>query len=248
MGRFKYLDIILGLFVSVLLISNVASSAKIVELGQIGPLALTFDAGTLVFPLSYIFSDVLTEVYGYKNARRVIWIGFFCLLLTSLVLIIVGRLPGEAFWLSTTASGDTAAADFGQQAYDKIFGLTVRIVLGSLAAYWCGSFLNDFLLARLKVRTAGRHLWMRTIGSTLVGEGVDTLIFALIAFAGVLPTETLVTLIMSNYVFKVGVEVVFTPLTYAVVNRLKRAEGVDVFDRDTDFNPFILSTPAGPAQ
>ena len=248
MGRFKYLDIILGLFVSVLLISNVASSAKIVELGQIGPLALTFDAGTLVFPLSYIFSDVLTEVYGYKNARRVIWIGFFCLALTSLVLIVVGRLPGEAFWLSTTASGDAAAADFGQQAYDKIFGLTVRIVLGSLAAYWCGSFLNDFLLARLKVRTAGRHLWVRTIGSTLVGQGVDTLIFALIAFAGVLPTETLVILIISNYVFKVGVEVVFTPLTYAVVNRLKRAEDVDVFDRDTDFNPFILSTPAGPAQ
>lgn len=247
MGRFKYLDIILGLFVSVLLISNVASSAKIVALGQIGPLALTFDAGTLVFPLSYIFSDVLTEVYGYRNARRVIWIGFVCLLLTSLVLIVVGRLPGEAFWLSSTASGDAAAADFGQQAYDKIFGLTVRIVLGSLTAYWCGSFLNDFLLARLKVRTAGRYLWVRTIGSTLVGEGVDTLVFALIAFAGVLPTETLAALIISNYVFKVGVEVVFTPLTYAIVNRLKRAEGVDVFDRDTDFNPFILSTPAGPA-
>lgn len=247
MGRFKYLDIILGLFVSVLLISNVASSAKIVALGQIGPLALTFDAGTLVFPLSYIFSDVLTEVYGYRNARRVIWIGFVCLLLSSLVLIVVGRLPGEAFWLSSTASGDAAAADFGQQAYDKIFGLTVRIVMGSLAAYWCGSFLNDYLLARLKVRTSGRYLWVRTIGSTLVGEGVDTLVFALIAFAGVLPTETLATLIISNYVFKVGVEVVFTPLTYAIVNRLKRAEGVDVFDRDTDFNPFILSTPAGPA-
>ena len=245
MGRFKYLDIILGLFVSVLLISNIASSAKIIELGQLGPLTLTFDAGTLVFPLSYIFSDVLTEVYGYRNARRVIWIGFFSLLLTSLVLVWVGRLPGEAFWLSTTASGEAAAADFGQQAYDKIFGLTVRIVLGSLAAYWCGSFLNDFLLARLKVRTAGRYLWVRTIGSTLVGEGVDTLIFALIAFAGVLPTETLVTLIVSNYVFKVGVEVVFTPLTYAIVNRLKQAEGVDVFDRDTDFNPFILSTPQG---
>ncbi|MBK8833925.1 MAG: queuosine precursor transporter [Anaerolineae bacterium] len=245
MGRFKYLDIILGLFVSVLLISNIASSAKIIELGQLGPLTLTFDAGTLVFPLSYIFSDVLTEVYGYRNARRVIWIGFFSLLLTSLVLVWVGRLPGEAFWLSTTASGDAAAADFGQQAYDKIFGLTVRIVLGSLAAYWCGSFLNDFLLARLKVRTAGRYLWVRTIGSTLVGEGVDTLIFAVIAFAGVLPTETLVTLIVSNYVFKVGVEVVFTPLTYAIVNRLKQAEGVDVFDRDTDFNPFTLSTPQG---
>ncbi|HQY24766.1 MAG TPA: queuosine precursor transporter [Thermoflexales bacterium] len=245
MGRFKYLDIILGLFVSVLLISNIASSAKIIELGQLGPLTLTFDAGTLVFPLSYIFSDVLTEVYGYRNARRVIWIGFFSLLLTSLVLVWVGRLPGEAFWLSTTASGEAAAADFGQQAYDKIFGLTVRIVLGSLAAYWCGSFLNDFLLARLKVRTAGRYLWVRTIGSTLVGEGVDTLIFAVIAFAGVLPTETLVTLIVSNYVFKVGVEVVFTPLTYAIVNRLKQAEGVDVFDRDTDFNPFILSTPQG---
>lgn len=245
MGRFKYLDIILGVFVSVLLVSNVASAAKIVELGQLGPLALTFDAGTLIFPLSYIFSDVLTEVYGYSVSRRVIWIGFGCLFLTSLVLIGVGQLPGEAFWMSTTSSGDPAAAGFGQQAYDKIFGLTWRIVLGSLVAYWSGSFLNDFVLAKLKVRTAGRFLWLRTIGSTLIGEAVDTLIFALIAFAGALPNDVLITLIVSNYVFKVGVEVLFTPLTYAVVNRLKKAEGVDVYDRTTDFNPFILSSAKG---
>ncbi len=228
-----------------LLVSNVASAAKIVELGQLGPLALTFDAGTLIFPLSYIFSDVLTEVYGYAVSRRVIWIGFGCLFLTSLVLIGVGRLPGEAFWLSTTVSGDPAAADFGQQAYEKIFGLTWRIVLGSLVAYWSGSFLNDFVLAKLKVRTAGRFLWMRTIGSTLIGEGVDTLVFALIAFAGALPNDVLITLILSNYVFKVGVEVLFTPLTYAAVNRLKKAEGVDVYDQTTDFNPFILSSAKG---
>lgn len=246
MKTYRFLDVILGLFVSVLLISNIASSAKIVELGQIGPLALTFDAGTLIFPLSYIFSDVLTEVYGYKNSRRVIWIGFLCLLLVSIVLVVVGRLPGEGFWLTSTASGDPAAStDFGQQAYDKIFGLTWRIVLGSLLAYWCGSFLNDFVLAKLKVRTGGRMLWVRTISSTLIGEGVDTLIFALVAFAGVLPGEILLTLIVSNYVFKCGVEAIFTPITYAIVNGLKRAEGVDVYDRDTNFNPFILSNPQG---
>lgn len=246
MKPYRFLDIILGLFVSVLLISNIASSAKIVALGQIGPLALTFDAGTLIFPLSYIFSDVLTEVYGYKNSRRVIWIGFFCLLLVSVVLVVVGRLPGEGFWMASTASGDPAAsADFGQQAFDKIFGLTWRIVLGSLLAYWCGSFLNDFVLAKLKVRTGGRMLWARTISSTLIGEGVDTLIFALVAFAGALPGDVLLTLIVSNYVFKCGVEVIFTPITYAIVNGLKRAEGVDVYDRDTNFNPFILSNPPG---
>ncbi|MBX7214292.1 MAG: queuosine precursor transporter [Thermoflexales bacterium] len=243
--KFRYLDFILGAFVSVLLISNIASAAKIVTLGQLGPLALTFDAGTLIFPLSYIFSDALTEVYGYSVSRRVTWIGFICLALVSVTILLVRALPGDPAWLATNALGDPAAADFGAQAFDKIFGLTWRIVLGSLAAFWCGSFLNDFVLARLKVRTQGRWLWMRTIGSTLLGEGVDTLVFALIAFWGVLPTETLIALIVSNYLFKCGVEIALTPLTYLVVNGLKRAEHVDVYDRDTDFNPFILTGPQG---
>jgi len=242
--NYKYLDLILGLFVAVLLVSNIASSAKIVDLGTLTlgsfSRAFIFDAGTLIFPLSYIFSDVLTEVYGYSVSRRVIWIGFACLALMSVVLMVVGVMPSEANWIATNAAGDAASATFGQDAFNKILGLTGRIVLGSLIAYWCGSFINDFVLAKLKVATSGKWLWTRTIGSTLVGEGVDTLVFALVAFWGVLPSEVLTDLIISNYIFKVGVEVIFTPLTYAIVNRLKRAEGVDTYDRATDFNPFKI--------
>lgn len=234
MPRFRYLDFIVGVFVAVLVISNIASSAKIVTLGP-----FTYDAGTLLFPLSYIFSDVLTEVYGYATARRVIWIGFVAIALMSVVFALVGSLPGEAEWLG--------ADGFGQTAFDKVFGSTPRIVLGSLVAYWAGSFTNDIILAKLKVVTRGRWLWSRTIGSTIVGEGVDTLVFCVIAFAGALPTDVLVSIIVSNYVFKVGVEALLTPVTYGVVGLLKRREHVDAYDRDTDFNPFRLSdaTPAG---
>ncbi|MBU6360256.1 MAG: queuosine precursor transporter [Chloroflexi bacterium] len=238
--KYKYLDLILGLFVAVLLISNIASAAKIVDLGMFAGRPMIFDAGTLIFPLSYIFSDVLTEVYGYAVSRRVIWIGFISLFLMSAVLILVGVMPGEAGWLSTNAMGDNAAATFGQDAFDKVLGLTWRIMLGSLLAYWCGSFTNDYVLAKLKVRTEGQLLWLRTIGSTLIGEGIDTLVFALVAFWGVLPNEILIDLIIANYIFKVGVEIIFTPLTYWVVNRLKRVEHQDYFDRNTDFNPFKL--------
>lgn len=245
MKNYKCLDVVLGLFVAVLIVSNIASSAKIADLGAItlGPInfPLIFDAGTLIFPLSYIFGDVLTEVYGYSASRRVIWIGFAALLLVSVTLMLVGAMPGESNWLATNAAGDSAAADFGQQAFQKTLGLTWRIVLGSLMAFWSGSFLNDFVLAKMKVRANGRFLWMRTIGSTLIGEGVDTIIFALVAFLGVLPMDILLSLILANYVFKCGVEILFTPLTYLVVNALKRAEGVDVYDRATDFNPFNLS-------
>ena len=234
---FKHLDLIIGLFVAVLLVSNIASSAKLVSIGR-----LEFDAGTLIFPLSYIFDDVLTEVYGYKTSRRVIWIGFVCLFLMSAILMIVGVLPGTEFWRTTNAAGDPVAgiANYGQDAFDKILGLTGRIVAGSLLAFFVGSFSNDFILAKLKIMTSGKLLWLRTIGSTLVGEGLDTMVFALVAFLGVLPQADLVTLIISNYVFKVGVEVVFTPITYAVVNFLKRSESVDTYDRDTDFNPFKI--------
>jgi len=245
MKNHKYLDIVLGLFVAVLIVSNIASSAKIADLGAItfGPInfPLIFDAGTLIFPLSYIFDDVLTEVYGYSVSRRIIWIGFGALLLVSVTLMLVGAMPGESNWLATNAAGDAATADFGQQAFQKTLGLTWRIVLGSLMAFWSGSFLNDFVLAKMKVRTNGRFLWMRTIGSTLLGEGVDTLVFAIVAFLGVLPMDILISLIVANYIFKCGVEILFTPITYAVVNALKRAEGLDTYDRATDFNPFNMA-------
>jgi hypothetical protein len=219
--RYKYFDIILGLFVGVLLISNVAST-KIV---QIGP--FSFDGGTILFPLAYIFGDILTEVYGYRMSRRVIWTGFASALIMSVVFIIVGKLPSAPDWNN-------------QAAYDQILGLTPRLVVASLLAYLAGEFSNSYTLARMKVSTNGRWLWLRTIGSTLIGEGVDTLIFVLVAFWGILPLDLLIAVIVSNYVFKVGVEVLATPLTYSAVRFLKRSEGVDAFDRGINFNPFSL--------
>jgi queuosine precursor transporter len=217
--NYKYLGMISVFFVSVLLISNVASS-KILDLK-----GLILDGGTLLFPLSYIFGDILTEVYGYKNSRKVIWLGFFMALLMSVVFIIVGKLP--------------PASDWGNQAsYDAILGLTPRIVLASLVAYFLGSFSNSFILAKMKIWTVGKMLWARTIGSTVVGELVDSSLFILIAFWGILPNSVLVSLIISNYLFKTAVEVAFTPITYKVVAFLKRKEGEDYYDKDTNFNPF----------
>jgi uncharacterized integral membrane protein (TIGR00697 family) len=223
MGKtYKHLGAISVLFVAVLLISNIAST-KIVQFG-----ALTFDGGTLLFPLAYIFDDVLTEVYGYARSRRVIWLGFACTALMALLLYIVQILP--------------PAPDWGNQAaYDVILGQAPRIVLASLIAYLCGEFLNSFVLAKMKIATKGKWLWTRTIGSTLVGELVDSTLFILIAFAGVLPAELLYTLILSNYVFKTTVEVVLTPATYAVIGYLKRADGEDYYDRGTNFNPFAVN-------
>jgi queuosine precursor transporter len=223
MKQYKYYDIILGLFVAVLLISNVASS-KILKLGP-----FTFDGGTILFPVSYIFGDILTEVYGYRNSRRVIWTGFFAALLMSLTFIAVGKLPPASGWEN-------------QDAYEKILGLTPRIVIASLVAYFSGEFSNSYTLAKMKILTKGKWLWSRTIGSTIIGEGVDTLLFVTIAFYGVLPNELLMTVIISNYVFKVGFEAAFTPLTYLVVKFLKRAEQVDTYDHATNFNPFALKT------
>lgn len=216
---YKYLGTISVFFVSVLLISNVAST-KIVDLW-----GLTLDAGTLLFPLSYIFGDILTEVYGYKKARGVIWLGFFSALMMSIVFIIVGNLPPSADWGN-------------QAAYDAILGLTPRIVLASLVAFFCGGFSNSFILAKMKVWTKGKYLWTRTIGSTIVGELVDSAIFILIAFWGVLPGSLLVTLIVSNYIFKTLVEVVLTPVTYRVIAFLKKKEHQDHYDTDTNFSPF----------
>ncbi len=235
--RYRYADFVMALFVTILLVSNIASSAKIVDWGvALGGVPLAFDAGTVLFPLSYIFGDVLTEVYGYRFGRRVIWSGFFCSLLMSLVLRLVAWLPGEPTWESNV----------GQRAYNAVLGgvSSGAIVLASLLAYWMGEFSNSYVLAKMKVLTGGRWLWTRTIGSTLVGQGVDTLVFVslatLLGVSGFVPAIWL-SLVLTNYLFKVGVEALMTPLTYQVVNGLKRAEGVDYFDRHTDFNPFRLS-------
>lgn len=229
---YRYFDLIMAIFVTVLLVSNVASSAKIVDLGfSAAGVRMAFDAGTILFPISYIFGDILTEVYGYRRSRRAIWTGFLCLAAAALVFFIVSRMPGEATWQGYA----------GDAAYAAILGgmSTGGIVLGSLAGYWCGEFTNSVVLARMKVLTEGRWLWTRTIGSTIVGELVDTVVFVSVAsLFGVFPWSLFLTLTVTNYLFKVAVEAMMTPLTYAAVNGLKKAESEDVFDRGTNFNPF----------
>ena len=220
--RFRYFDLITGLFVAVLLISNIAST-KIVEIWK-----FTFDGGTILFPLSYIFGDILTEVYGYKKSRRVIWIGFFCALLMSLTLSLIGLIKPAGGWEH-------------QEAYMAILGQTPRIVTASLIAYFAGEFSNSYILARMKVLTKGRWLFARTIGSTIVGEGIDTVIFVIIAFLGVYDNRLVLFIIISNCIFKVSLEIIFPPVTYKVVRFLKRTEKVDWFDYKTNFNPFIFS-------
>lgn len=230
----RFIDLVTAAFVTVLIVSNVASSAKIVDWGfSLFGVRLAFDAGTLLFPVSYVFGDVLTEVYGYRRSRRVIWTGFACLAVAALVLWIVRILPGEGGW----------QASVGQAAYVGVLGgmSSGGIVLASLVAYLAGEFSNSVVLARLKVATGGRWLWIRTIGSTLVGEGLDTVIFVAVAsLARVFPWSAFASLVVTNYLFKVGVEAVMTPVTYRVTRALKRVEGVDWYDTDTDFNPFRL--------
>jgi uncharacterized integral membrane protein (TIGR00697 family) len=238
---YRFYDLIMVLFVSVLLISNIASSAKVVDLGvSIGPLPLSFDAGTLLFPISYIFGDVLTEVYGYRRSRRVIWAGFGSAALMAWVLWLVGRLPGEAGW--QVSANDSGLP--GDAAYRAILGgfASGGIIVASLVAYFAGEFSNSFVLARMKVLTRGRWLWSRTIGSTLVGEAVDTGLFVLVACAfSVFPWTIALSLIVTNYVFKCAVEVLMTPVTYGLVTFLKRAEQEDYYDYGTNFNPFHLT-------
>jgi len=219
----------MALFITVLIVSNIASAAKIVDWGvSIGALPLAFDAGTILFPISYIFGDVLTEVYGFRRSRRVIWTGFGCLALTAIVLWLVRLMPGEATWQQQT----------GQAAYDAILGglTSGGIVLASLVAYLAGEFMNSVVLAKMKVATRGKWLWLRTISSTLVGEGVDSFVFVGIAcLTGVFPWSLFWVLSVTNYIFKTVIEVVMTPITYLVVNRLKRAESEDYFDTHTKF-------------
>jgi uncharacterized integral membrane protein (TIGR00697 family) len=217
--NYRYLGAISVFFVSVLLISNVAST-KIVDFGR-----LAFDAGTLLFPLTYIFGDVLTEVYGYKRSRRVIWMGLSMALLMSAIFIIVGKLPADASWGN-------------QAAYDAILGMTPRIVLASLIAFFTGEFSNSYVLAKMKIWTKGKMLWARTIGSTLIGELLDSTIFVLIAFWGIFPNDLILTIIISNYLFKSAVEIALTPLTYRVIAFLKKREQEDYYDTDTNFSPF----------
>jgi queuosine precursor transporter len=232
MRSYKYFDLIMALFVAVLIISNVASSAKIVDWGvSLFNLPLAFDAGTLLFPVSYIFGDILTEVYGYRHSRRVIWVGFFALVLAALSFYVISILPGEATWQDYA----------GDNAYGAILGSMSSggIVLGSLAGFWLGEFSNSFILAKMKIFTNGRWLWARTIGSTFIGELVDTVAFVAVASAlGVFPWSLFLTLTVANYIFKVGIEALMTPLTYLAVGALKRAEGEDYYDRETNFNPF----------
>ncbi len=228
--HYQYYDLVMALFVTVLLLSNLLSSAKIIDLGaQIGPIPLAFDAGTLVFPVSYIFGDILTEVYGYKRSRRVIWMGFFATALMGFFVWLTGQLPGESTW----------EASVGQSAYNAVLGGISGLVVASLAAYWMGEFSNSYVLARMKIATQGRWLWTRTIGSRLVGQAVDTTTFFVIATAlGVFPFDIFLSLVLTNYILKVGVEALFTPLTIQIVNALKRAEQEDYYDYNTDFNPF----------
>jgi queuosine precursor transporter len=219
----KFYDLTLGLFVAVLMISNIAST----KITSIGP--LVFDGGTILFPLSYIFGDILTEVYGFKGARRIIWSGFGALLLMVVTIWVVGIMPSAGGWEL-------------QDSYRAILMLTPRIGLASFAGYLTGSFMNSVILSRLKVKMKGQKLWVRTISSTLVGEGFDTLIFCAIAFLGTLPMTVFWTLVISNYIFKVAIEVVLTPLTYKVVQFYKKYEVTDVYDVDVVYNPLGLKT------
>ncbi len=234
MKPYRFLNLITAVFVTVLVVSNIASSAKIVDWGfSLFGLPLAFDAGTILFPISYIFGDILTEVYGYQQSRRVIWAGFLCLALSAIIFWIVRLMPGEATWQGYA----------GDDSYTAILGgmSTGGIVLASLAGYWTGEFTNSFILAKMKVLTQGRWLWARTIGSTILGQLVDTVMFVVVASAfGVFPWSLFLTLTVTNYIFKCGVEVLMTPVTYAVVGALKRAENEDYFDRSTNFNPFVV--------
>ncbi len=233
MNNARYYDLLVAGMVAVLLCSNLIGPAKVCELNL--PLLglVHFGAGNLFFPISYIFGDVLTEVYGYARARRAIWAGFGALIFASAMTTVVLAMP--------PASSEPFTAVL-QPALQTVFGGTWRIVLASMLAYWAGDFVNSFVMAKMKVFTEGKYLWTRTIGSTIFGQAVDSAIFYPVAFYGIWSNASLVSVMVFNLFFKIGVEVAFTPLTYWVVARLKKAEGIDVFDRGTNFTPFSLKT------
>ncbi|WP_219893494.1 queuosine precursor transporter [Aquisediminimonas profunda] len=218
--QFRAFDVVMAAFVAILLLSNLIGAAKLSTLG-----GFTFGAGILFFPIGYVIGDVLTEVYGYAHARRCIWVGFAALIFMAFMSWVVVSLPPAAGWT-------------GQEAYESVFGQVPRIVLASIVAFWAGEFVNSFVLARMKIMTAGKYLWTRTIGSTVFGQAVDSLIFYPLAFYGVWSTNQVLTVMLTNWALKVSWEAVLTPVTYMVVGWLKRHEGVDIFDRHTDFTPF----------
>lgn len=219
---YKYYDFAMAGFVAVLICSNLIGAAKVADLW-----GFEFGAGVLFFPLSYVLGDVLTEVYGYARARRVVWAGFAAILFMAFMSWVVVALPPASGWV-------------GQNAYEQVFGQTPRIVFASLTAFWLGEFANAIVMARMKVLTGGRHLWTRTIGSTIVGQGIDSLVFYPVAFLGVWPLDLVLFIMATNFALKVGWEACLTPVTYKVVGWLKRVENEDFFDKDTDLNPFSI--------
>ena len=225
--HFRYLDYVMAAFVAILLLSNLIGASKPSFVTLPSGIEWSFGAGVLFFPISYIIGDVLTEVYGYANARRVIWTGFAALIFMAFMAAVVVALPPASGWP-------------GQEAYEFVFGNSWRIVLASMVAFWVGEFANSFVLAKMKIWTKGRFLWMRTIGSTVVGQGLDSLIFYPLAFYGLAgwPPEQLWQVVISQWLIKTAWEAMLTPVTYLVVGWLKRREGVDVYDEGTDFSPF----------
>lgn len=221
----RYFDFVMAAFVTILLLSNVLGAGKVAVVDLPGIGLWPFGAGILFFPVSYVIGDILTEVYGYARARRCIWAGFGALLFMAFMAWVVVALPPADSW-------------DGQAAYESVFGQVPRIVLASICAFWAGEFVNSYVLARMKVWTKGRHLWTRTIGSTVVGQGVDSMIFYPLAFYGVWDNGTLLIVLVTQWALKVGWEALLTPATYIVVGWLKRREGIDVYDEGTDFTPF----------
>ncbi len=230
MIRYRWYHLVLSVFVTTLIVSNIIAVKIIAIFGLILP------AAVILFPVAYIIGDVLTEVYGYRRARQAIWIAFGCNLLAVVAIWIAGLLPPASSWIVGTFNGPEEAT----QAFRAILGFAPRLLLASFIAYLAGEFVNAFILAKMKILTQGRYLWTRTIGSTLIGQGIDSLLFISIAFFGVLPSSILVSAILAQWLVKSAYEVLATPLTYLVVNSLKRAESIDVFDINTDFNPLHI--------
>lgn len=224
--HFRYFDYVMAAFVAILLLSNLIGAAKLSQVG-----GFTFGAGILFFPVSYVIGDVLTEVYGYANARRCVWTGFFALVFMAFMSFVVVAMPPAPGWN-------------GQANYEAVFGSTWRIVMASVVAFWAGEFVNSFVLAKMKIMTQGKHLWTRTIGSTVFGQAVDSAIFYPIAFLGIWTPQQVLTVMVTNWLLKVLWEALLTPVTYAVVGWLKGREGVDVYDTGIEFSPFAKSDTA----
>ncbi|MHA7819685.1 MAG: queuosine precursor transporter [Erythrobacter sp.] len=254
---FRYYEFVMAAFVAILLLSNIIGAAKLtfVEVPfwpegwwPAPDGGFIYGAGILFFPLGYVIGDVLTEIYGFARARRVIWTGFAAMLFLAFMSYVVVNLPAFDGWacagsesLELRGAPDAVAGSICQQTYVSVFGSTWRIVVASILAFWAGEFVNSYVMAKMKVWTKGKALWTRTIGSTIVGQGVDSMIFYPLAFLGIWTTEAVITVMITNWLLKVVWEAVLTPVTYIAVNRLKKAEGVDLFDTDTNFSPFSRS-------